>query len=156
MPDVAVAASYEELAALPDMRFPDPREESLLYRLKYSAAPDRAGEILFAFGPMILLGGPPDHDPAQHGTAYDYDRHVPIIFWGPWEAKERWDPVSTVDIAPTLAEELSLQPEQRLDGVPLDLQSLNPSQRSSATQVKIPDRSATASRFLGQTPSPSH
>ena len=128
MPDVAAAASYEELAALPNKRFEDPRDENLLYRLKYSAAPDRAGEILFAFGPMILLGGPPDHDPAQHGTAYDYDRHVPIIFFGPWKASERWDPVSTVDIAPTLADELSLRPEQQLDGVPLNLRSHNFSQ----------------------------
>jgi hypothetical protein len=33
-------------------------DESLLYRLKYSAAPDRAGEILFAYQPMIELGAP--------------------------------------------------------------------------------------------------
>lgn len=70
---------------------------------------------------MILLGGPPNHDPAQHGTPYDYDRRVPILFWGRWYAEERFDPVSTVDIAPTLAEELSLKPEERLDGVPLHL-----------------------------------
>jgi len=121
MPDIAAVASFDELAALPDKRFDDPRDESLLYRLKYSAAPERAGEILFAFGPMIELGGPPGHDPAQHGTAYDYDRRVPIIFWGPWQAEHRTDPASTVDIAPTLARELGIQPAERLDGVPLRL-----------------------------------
>ena len=121
MPDIAAVASFDELAALPNKRFDDPRQESLLYRLKYSAAPGRAGEILFAFQPMIELGGPPGHDPAQHGTAYDYDRRVPIIFWGPWRAEQRWDPVSTVDIAPTLASELGIRPEERLDGVPLSL-----------------------------------
>jgi predicted AlkP superfamily pyrophosphatase or phosphodiesterase len=121
MPDIAAVASFDELAALPDRRFEDPREQSLLYRLKYSAAPDRAGEILFAFQPMIELGSPPDHDPAQHGSPYDYDRRVPIIFWGPWQSEHRMDPASTVDIAPTLAKELGIEPGERLDGVPLRL-----------------------------------
>jgi predicted AlkP superfamily pyrophosphatase or phosphodiesterase len=121
MPDIAAVASFDELAALPDKRFEDPREESLLYRLKYSAAPDRAGEILFAFQPMIELGAPPDHDPAQHGTAYDYDRRVPIIFWGPWRGERRPEPASTVDIAPTLAKELGIEPAERLDGIALHL-----------------------------------
>jgi arylsulfatase A-like enzyme len=125
MPDIAVASSFEELAALPNKRFDDPRQESLLYRLKYSAAPDRAGEILFAFQPMIELGAPPDHDPAQHGTAYDYDRRVPIIFWGPWLAERRHEPATTVDIAPTLAQELGITPEEPLDGLPIKLSHRN-------------------------------
>lgn len=121
MPDIAVAASYDEIAALPAKKFKDPSEENLLYRLKFSAAPERAGEILLAFKPMILRGGPPDEDPAQHGSAYDYDRRVPIIFWGPWRSERRADPASTVDIAPTLANELGIKPEEPLDGVPLRL-----------------------------------
>jgi predicted AlkP superfamily pyrophosphatase or phosphodiesterase len=121
MPEVAVVASYEEIAALPDKRFEDPREESLLYRLRYSAAPERAGEILLAFQAMVERGGPPGYDPAQHGSAYDYDRRVPIIFWGPWKNEQRMDPASTVDIAPTLAKEIGIQPEERLDGIALKL-----------------------------------
>jgi predicted AlkP superfamily pyrophosphatase or phosphodiesterase len=121
MPDIAVVASYDEIAALPAKRFEDPREESLLYRLKFSAAPERAGDILLAFQAMVERGGPPLEDPAQHGSAYDYDRRVPIIFWGPWLGEHRMDPASTVDIAPTLAKELGIEPEERLDGVPLKL-----------------------------------
>jgi predicted AlkP superfamily pyrophosphatase or phosphodiesterase len=121
MPDIAVAASYDEIAALPAKRFEDPREESLLYRLKFSAAPERAGDILLAFQAMVERGGPPNEDPAQHGSAYDYDRRVPIIFWGPWPGEHRIDAASTVDIAPTLAKELGIEPEERLDGVPLNL-----------------------------------
>jgi arylsulfatase A-like enzyme len=121
MPDVAAAASFSQLEALPARRFDDPRDESMLYRLKYSAAPERAGEILFAFQPMIALGAPPDHDPAQHGTGWDYDRRVPMIFWGTWKAERRTEPVSTVDIAPTLAKELGIQPGEPLDGIPLRL-----------------------------------
>ena len=70
---------------------------------------------------MVERGGPPHEDPAQHGSAYDYDRRVPIIFWGPWLGEHRMDPASTVDIAPTLAKELGIEPEERLDGVPLKL-----------------------------------
>lgn len=121
MPDIAVVASYDEIAALPAKRFEDPREESLLYRLKFSAAPERAGDILLAFQAMVERGGPPLEDPAQHGSAYDYDRRVPIIFWGPWLGEHRMEPASTVDIAPTLAKELGIEPEERLDGVPLKL-----------------------------------
>jgi predicted AlkP superfamily pyrophosphatase or phosphodiesterase len=122
MPEIAAVATYEDLAALPDKRFADPRESDLLYRLKFSAYPGRSGDILFAFNPLVELGGPPKYDPAQHGTPHDYDRRVPIIFWGgPWKAERRQDPASTVDIAPTLAREFGIRPEERLDGIPLEL-----------------------------------
>jgi predicted AlkP superfamily pyrophosphatase or phosphodiesterase len=70
---------------------------------------------------MVERGGPPGYDPAQHGSAYDYDRRVPIIFWGPWKNEQRMDPASTVDIAPTLAREIGILPEERLDGIALRL-----------------------------------
>jgi predicted AlkP superfamily pyrophosphatase or phosphodiesterase len=124
MPQVADAASFEELEALPNKKFEDPREESLLYRLKYSAAPGRSGDVLFAFKPLVSLNGPPDGDPAQHGSPYDYDRRVPIIFWGPWKPEHRRDPVSTVDIAPTLAKEFGIKPSEPLDGVVLHLERI--------------------------------
>src|SRR5579863_4599632 len=37
MPEIGVVASYDELATLPEKRFADPQEESLEYRLKFSA-----------------------------------------------------------------------------------------------------------------------
>ncbi len=44
-----------------------------------------------------------------HGTAYDYDRHVPILFMGPnIEAGSYPDPCGPEDIAPTLARLLGL------------------------------------------------
>lgn len=119
MPEVAAAASLSELRAIPTRRFADPREEDVLYRLKLTAAPGRSADILFAFNPLVERDGPPQHDPAQHGTPWDYDRRVPLIFWGPWKPAHRTDPVSTVDIAPTLARELGVKPKEALDGVPL-------------------------------------
>ena len=57
---------------------------------------------------------------AAHGMPYDDDAHVPLIFWG---AKVRpgtyTQPVRTVDIAPTLARVVGVEPTERLDGKPL-------------------------------------
>lgn len=122
MPEIAAVATYDELAALPEKRFADPRTSSLLYRLKFSAYPGRSGDILFAFNPLVEIDGPPKYDPAQHGTPHDYDRRVPIIFWGPWKAEQRFDPASTVDIAPTLAKQFGINQEEKVDGVSLNLQ----------------------------------
>lgn len=121
MPEVASVASMAELEALPYKRFPDPGESSLAYRLKFSAPKDRSADILFAFKPLVERDGPPLHDAAQHGTPWDYDRRVPLIFWGLWRSEHIETPASTVDIAPTLAKELGITAEERLDGIALEL-----------------------------------
>ena len=48
------------------------------------------------------------------------DRRVPLIFWGPWKGGERREPVRTIDLAPTLAQELGLKAGM-VDGKALDL-----------------------------------
>ena len=52
----------------------------------------------------------------------NYDRHVPLVFWGPWEHRVVSDGVEIVDLAPTLASELGIKPMQTLDGKILKLQ----------------------------------
>ncbi|HMG70077.1 MAG TPA: alkaline phosphatase family protein [Gemmatimonadaceae bacterium] len=57
---------------------------------------------------------------ATHGSPYDYDSHVPLIFAGPWFASGRYPEfVRTVDLAPTLAEIARVKPSEKLDGVVL-------------------------------------
>jgi predicted AlkP superfamily pyrophosphatase or phosphodiesterase len=57
---------------------------------------------------------------ASHGTPYDYDSNVPIIFYGPEFKPGRYsDFVRTVDIAPTLAAAAGVKPGEKLDGVVL-------------------------------------
>lgn len=57
---------------------------------------------------------------ATHGSAYDIDSHVPVIFYGAGFARGRFDEfVRTVDIAPTLARRLGIKPSEQIDGVPL-------------------------------------
>lgn len=57
---------------------------------------------------------------ASHGSPYDADSHVPVIFLGPGFKPGRYDAfVRTVDIAPTIARVLKLEPSEKIDGVPL-------------------------------------
>jgi predicted AlkP superfamily pyrophosphatase or phosphodiesterase len=57
---------------------------------------------------------------ATHGSPYDKDSNVPMIFYGPGFAPGRYtDFVRTVDIGPTLAARLGVKPLEKLDGVPL-------------------------------------
>jgi predicted AlkP superfamily pyrophosphatase or phosphodiesterase len=57
---------------------------------------------------------------ASHGTPYDYDSNVPIVFYGPgFKAGKFSEFVRTVDIAPTLAATVPVTPTEPLDGVVL-------------------------------------
>ncbi len=57
---------------------------------------------------------------SSHGSAYWYDRHVPLIFYGAGiEAGETAEPARTVDVAPTLARLIGLSIPDGLDGRPL-------------------------------------
>ncbi|MBA2687354.1 MAG: alkaline phosphatase family protein [Gemmatimonadaceae bacterium] len=57
---------------------------------------------------------------ATHGSPYDYDTHVPIIFYGAGILPGVYSSfVRTVDIGPTLAVLLGIKALEKLDGVPL-------------------------------------
>ncbi len=57
---------------------------------------------------------------ATHGSPYDYDSHVPIIFYGAGiRPGVHSNFVRTVDIGPTLAALLGIRPLEKLDGVPI-------------------------------------
>lgn len=52
-----------------------------------------------------------------HGTPYDYDRHVPIVFCGPGVKPGSYTkPTSTVDIAPTLVRLLGIKSDVKFSG----------------------------------------
>lgn len=55
-----------------------------------------------------------------HGTAYSYDTHVPLIFFGKRiKAGSSVDPVSVCDIAPTISQLLNIEFPSGNSGIPL-------------------------------------
>ena len=58
--------------------------------------------------------------PATHGSPWDQDAHVPVIFYGPWFKAGRYTEFArVVDMAPTLAAIAGVRPLEKLDGVAL-------------------------------------
>lgn len=108
----AVFTRNELLAAEPPSGPPD--QWTLLERAKASFNPERSGDLVVLLKPYVTLYGIPE-DPdkdyvASHGSAWDYDRRVPILFWWPGiQGFEQPAAVETVDIAPTLADLVGLK-----------------------------------------------
>ena len=118
-PEVAESVTSEALEHFQEAELGSPRDSSLVARLKHSFMAGRSGDVMVVFKPLTVF-----HDRifvAGHGSPWDYDRRVPIIFMGPWQPKKIASPVRTVDIAPTLARELGITPVEPIDGKPLDL-----------------------------------
>ncbi|MEZ4585902.1 MAG: alkaline phosphatase family protein [Gemmatimonadales bacterium] len=58
---------------------------------------------------------------ATHGSPHDYDAHVPMIFYGPAFRTGRYDEFARViDMGPTLARALGVEPTEPIDGQPLN------------------------------------
>lgn len=123
-PTVAGAWTIEEAlsAALPP-REARPDELTVLERHRLGAVDGRSPDIVFALQPGMTPGqGRAGLSVAGHGTPWDYDRRVPIIFWSPGASgQERYLPIRTIDIAPTLAQAMALETPDTLDGRCLDL-----------------------------------
>jgi predicted AlkP superfamily pyrophosphatase or phosphodiesterase len=109
-PEVAEVFTAAEVAALAPPRGKPPGELSIIERFAESFDAPRSGDILVNFAQFATLGMPsqPGQNVAGHGSAWDYDRQVPILFWWPGVAPAEAGPIETVDIAPTLAPFLHL------------------------------------------------
>lgn len=118
----AVYTQREALAAMPPAAKPVD-ELTILERFAESTDAVRSGDLLVALRPGASFGIPerPGDTVAGHGSPWNYDRRVPILFWWPGATGfEQPLPVETVDIAPTLAALLGVVPPP-VDGRCLDL-----------------------------------
>lgn len=109
-------------------------ELSLLERVAESTDAERSADIDVVFQPYSSAGHPKAYGDsiAGHGSPWNYDRRVPIVFWWPGaEGFEQSLPVETVDIAPTLAALAGVKTPQ-VDGRCLDLD------RTAADSCKAP------------------
>ncbi|MEV8970714.1 hypothetical protein AB0136_26535, partial [Klebsiella pneumoniae] len=84
----------------------------------------RSGELIVFLKPRITpIPDPTKGYVATHGSPYDYDRRVPILFWRKgMTGFEQPTGVETVDILPTLAHQIGLAlTGPKIDGKCLDL-----------------------------------
>jgi predicted AlkP superfamily pyrophosphatase or phosphodiesterase len=123
-PQVAAVYTAAELAATP-MPAGSPQDWTLKDRARASFVADRSGDVVILLDRAITpIPVPvPGAFIATHGSPWDYDRRVPMLFWRRGMAGfEQPNPVDTVDIAPTLAAVLGLKVDAgAFDGRCLDL-----------------------------------
>ncbi len=92
-------------------------DEQTFELIRHSIYPQRSGDIV-VFPQRGWIFGPKS---TTHGTPYEYDRHVPLMFFGDGITPGvRTEPAHPEDLAPTLATQLQLK-LHNADGHPLDL-----------------------------------
>ncbi|MDQ3139192.1 MAG: alkaline phosphatase family protein, partial [Pseudomonadota bacterium] len=122
-PQVEAVLSWAELSAMP-VPTGSAASWTAAQRARASFDPDRSGDLVMLLKPEITpIPNPSPGYVATHGSPWDYDRQVPILFW--WKgvrAAERGESARTVDILPTLATLIGLPvSESEIDGRALSL-----------------------------------
>lgn len=105
-PEVKQVFTRAEVEAATVPPHTPPTELNFAQRFHESYDADRSGDIAVAYGERTSFGMPrgPGDVVAGHGSPWDHDRQVPILFWWPGaDGQSRDTPIETVDIAPTLA-----------------------------------------------------
>ncbi len=117
-----------------------PETWSLATRARASYYPGRSGDLIVALKPRVTpIADPTRGYVATHGSFWDYDRRVPILFWRQGMAGfEQPLGVETVDIMPTLASLIGVAvPSGEIDGRCLDL---DPGAASNCLAAPAADR----------------
>lgn len=85
--------------------------------------PERSGDLIFILQPGFLpksLDIPGAHKGTSHGSAFNYDTHVPVLFYGKdIPQQEVFTPYSITDIAATLVHILDVQRPNAMIGHPM-------------------------------------
>lgn len=111
-PIVATVLTRDQIALAAPARSTPPNKLTIAERFHESYDPQRSADIMVEFRASTSIGIPRKTGDtiAGHGSPWDYDRKVPILFW--WQgvsSREIREPVETVDIAPTLAAMLGMR-----------------------------------------------
>jgi predicted AlkP superfamily pyrophosphatase or phosphodiesterase len=103
-PQVAVVFTASQIAKTP-VPTGDPVNWTLLQRARASFYAPRSGDfVVFLKKDITPIAQPGRGFVATHGSPYDYDRRVPILFWRPGATGATIErPVETTDIMPTIA-----------------------------------------------------
>jgi hypothetical protein len=96
-----------------DLARADTTKDAVARRWLHMLPPELPVEVVVTLRPYDYWGP----GIATHGTAHDYDAHVPVIFYGPpFKPGKYGEFARVVDMAPTLAAVLDASPLERLDG----------------------------------------
>lgn len=84
---------------------------------------ERSGDVIFMLQPGYLtksIDEPKAHTGTSHGSAFNYDTHVPLLWYGVnIPVGNSYRPIQIIDIAPTLIHLLNLQRTGAMTGVPI-------------------------------------
>ncbi len=106
-----------EIQAVPMPR-KSPDQWSLIERVRASFEPTRSGDFYVILKQDVVPLTDAKVIAATHGTAWDRDRRVPILFWRRgMKPVDRPEAIATVDILPTLAGMVGLPISGEIDGV---------------------------------------
>ncbi|GAC1318569.1 MAG: alkaline phosphatase family protein [Chloroflexota bacterium] len=95
----------------------DTVNDDIARRWFHQLPPDLPAALVVTLKPYNVWGGGRF---AVHGSPHTYDTHVPILFWGPWFKRGRYESVArVVDMAPTLGIIAGVVPTEPIDGRPL-------------------------------------
>jgi arylsulfatase A-like enzyme len=108
-PQVAAVFTASQIARTP-LPTGDPVQWSLLQRARASFYAGRSGDfVVFLKRDITPIADASHGYVATHGSPWDYDRRVPILFWRPGASGTTIErPVETTDIMPTIASTVGL------------------------------------------------
>jgi predicted AlkP superfamily pyrophosphatase or phosphodiesterase len=99
-----------------------PDKWSLIERARASFDDERSGDFVVLLKPDVTPIADTKSYVSTHGSPWDYDRRVPILFWrAGMAASNRDDAIETADIMPTLAATIGLPVDaSKIDGECVD------------------------------------
>jgi hypothetical protein len=107
-PQVEAVFTAQQIAATPMPQTP-PDRWSLIERIRAGYYPGRSGDLFVVLRKDVTPISDPSHSVATHGSPWDYDRRVPIVFWHAGVSGSTVNrSADTVDIMPTLASAIGL------------------------------------------------
>jgi predicted AlkP superfamily pyrophosphatase or phosphodiesterase len=116
-PQVEAVFTHEQLAAAKSPTSP-PDQWSMIDKARASFDAERSGDFVVLLKRDVTPIADTKSYVATHGSPWDYDRRVPILFWRRGMARtDRNDSVETADIMPTLAGAMGLSVDRNsIDG----------------------------------------
>lgn len=114
-PEVKAAYTAEELMGAPT--------DNWMKMVAAGYDKERSGELIFILQPGYLPKStdiPSAHRGTSHGSAFNYDTHVPVLFYGKNIPKQEvFTPYEIVDVAATLVHVLNVQRPNAMVGQPM-------------------------------------